>query len=139
MFLVCVEDPLYIGVNSYMLQKAFMDLREVPLFLSLINSGDLEVSATFEACHKNYNSILTLVHLLSLILQYRTERTWLLHLLMDGLRDPMDYYICKKYHVFQQLFTVYSCSIADKYLQVGIYLHDGDDDYHAVIDYGNCW
>ena len=53
----------------------------------------------------------------------------------------MDYYICKKYHVFQQLFTLYSCSVADKYLQVGggIYLHDGDGGYHAIIDYGNCW
>ena len=84
------EDPLYPSVNSYMLQKAFMDLRDVPLFLSHLNNSDLT---------------------------YRTERTWLLHLILDGLRDPMDYYICKRFHVFQQLLTLYNSTIADKALR----------------------
>ncbi|XP_028415489.1 nucleolar pre-ribosomal-associated protein 1-like [Dendronephthya gigantea] len=80
------EDPLYSSVNSYMLQKAFMDLRDVPLFLSHLNNSDLT---------------------------YRTERTWLLHLILDGLRDTTDYYILKKIHVFQQLLTLYDCAIVD--------------------------
>jgi hypothetical protein len=57
-------------------------------------------------------------HFLYWISQYRTERTWLLHLILDGLRDSMDYYICKKFHVFQQLFTLYNSAVADKALQV---------------------
>lgn len=50
--------------------------------------------------------------------QYRTERTWLLHLILDGLKDTTDYYMLKKFHVFQHLFTLYNCAIVDKSLQV---------------------
>ena len=35
---------MYPSVNSYMLQRAFMDMRDVPLFLSLLNNSDLTVS-----------------------------------------------------------------------------------------------
>ena len=42
-FVTSIEDPLYPSVNSYMLQKAFVDLRDVPLFLSHLNNSDLMV------------------------------------------------------------------------------------------------
>lgn len=64
-----------------------MNVKELPVFLPLFNSSSLE---------------------------HTLERGWVLRLLADGFKDQTDYYLYKKYHVFELLMAFYDSNLSDK-------------------------
>jgi len=80
------DHPMYSTVNRFILQKPVMNMREFPLFLPLFNSSTM---------------------------QQHTERTWMLKLLRNGLKDQHDYYLYKKLHVFELLMAYHDSAESD--------------------------
>ena len=51
-------------------------------------------------------------------IQYKIERTWILSMIADGLREHLDYKICEKRFVVKILLTFYDSPLADNQTQV---------------------
>ena len=71
-------DPMYRAVTGFILAKPALDLYNIPEFLRLLHSREV-------------NS--------------ETEQRWVLELVKDGLRDNMDYSIAVKSYVFKLLLS----------------------------------
>ena len=51
-------------------------------------------------------------------MEHLSERTWVLNMLADGLKDQTDFYLYKKYHVFELATAFYNSPISDKNAKV---------------------
>ena len=80
------DQHLYEVVNHFLLHKPCLDVKDVPLFLSMLNSSSL---------------------------QFNAERGWILKLLASGPRTSADYYIYKRRHVFEQIMALYHSPMCD--------------------------
>ena len=54
------------------------------------------------------------------LLQHEQERTWLLTLLEDGLRDAGDFHIFEKRYVFKLIMTYHDSALSDVTSQVRV-------------------
>eukprot|EP01135_Chromosphaera_perkinsii_P004791 Nk52_evm22s296 gene=Nk52_evmTU22s296 len=79
---------LYSIVNRFLLQRPVIDLQDVPLFYQLFNSSSTN---------------------------FRKERSWILRLIRDGMKDITDYRIYQRRHVFEMLLSFYDSKLADSY------------------------
>lgn len=86
-FLLRPDQHLYSIISNCIIQKPVMNVKELPVFLPLFNSSSLE---------------------------HTLERGWVLRLLADGFKDQTDYYLYKKYHVFELLMAFYDSNLSDK-------------------------
>ena len=77
-------DPMYRAVTGFILAKPALDLYNIPEFLRLLHSREV-------------NS--------------ETEQRWVLELVKDGLRDNMDYSIAVKSYVFKLLLSQWNCCL----------------------------
>ena len=94
-FILKPDHHLYTVLNNALLQKPIINVKELPVFFSLFSSYHVE---------------------------HTIERGWLLKLLADGLKDLSDYYLYKKYHVFELLLAFYESHICDKKMK--LLIHD---------------
>ena len=76
-------------MNRFLLQRPFLDLTDVPLLYSLLNSGDGS--------------------------RYKQERSWMLRLLCFGLRAKPDHMVFRRRHVYELLMSFYDASYADTF------------------------
>ncbi|KAJ3124397.1 hypothetical protein HK098_001168 [Nowakowskiella sp. JEL0407] len=81
------ESNMYPIVNRFLLQRAHMDLEDIPLFYELFFSSSSEA---------------------------RRERVWMLRLLLNGLSDFSDYKLYKRRHVFDILTGLFNSPLADQ-------------------------
>ena len=51
-------------------------------------------------------------------IQYKMERSWILSMIADGLREHLDYKICEKRFAVKILLTFYDSPLADNQTQV---------------------
>lgn len=86
-YVLKADHHLYTVLNIVALQKAVINVKELPVFFNLFNSSNVE---------------------------HATERGWILNLLVTGIKDVTDYYLYKKYHVFEILLAFYDSQICDK-------------------------
>lgn len=80
------EHPFYIMMNSFLLQRPALDLRDLPLFYNMFNSSTM---------------------------QHASERSWMLQLLVDGMKDSPDYYLYKRRHVIELALSYHDSPISD--------------------------
>jgi len=52
------------------------------------------------------------------VIQYKIERTWILSMIADGLREHLDYKICEKRFAVKIILTFYDSPLADNQTQV---------------------
>lgn len=52
------------------------------------------------------------------VFQHVTERSWMLHLLVDGMKDSTDYYLYKRRHVIELALSYHDSPISDHHSQV---------------------
>ncbi|XP_068755165.1 nucleolar pre-ribosomal-associated protein 1-like isoform X2 [Montipora capricornis] len=84
------EHPFYVTMNSFLLQRPSLQLRDLPLFYSMFNSGTME---------------------------HMTERSWMLQLLVDGMKDNPDYYLYKRRQVFELTLSYHNSPVSDQHSQ----------------------
>ena len=75
---------MYPILSNCILLKPIINFKEMPFFLPLFNSSSLD---------------------------HQQERVWLLRLLTDSLKDASDFYLYKKYHVFEMAFAYHDSSV----------------------------
>lgn len=81
------KSPMYLPINKYIHKKAILDLEKVPLFSQMIFSGSTDA---------------------------KTERKWLIHLLLCGLRSNKDVVLFQKQYIFELLMSFADSSVADR-------------------------
>ncbi|TPX36788.1 hypothetical protein SeMB42_g07051 [Synchytrium endobioticum] len=79
-------NKLFPLVNKFWLQRAIVDLEDIPMFYELFFSAS-------DDCRK--------------------ERAWMLRLLVNGLKTEADYNVYRKRHVFDHLFGYFSSPVCD--------------------------
>ncbi|XP_065650040.1 uncharacterized protein LOC100204624 isoform X2 [Hydra vulgaris] len=87
---------MYPILSNCILLKPIINMKEMPFFLPLFNSSSSD---------------------------HRQERIWLLRLLADSLKDLSDFYLYKKYHVFEMIIAYHdslACSAADRDVAVAL-------------------
>ena len=52
--------------------------------------------------------------------QLKTERSWMLSLLAEGLRQHSDYRLCERRYVFKLLLGFHDSALSDAYTRVGL-------------------
>ncbi|TPX31859.1 hypothetical protein SmJEL517_g04918 [Synchytrium microbalum] len=80
------ESSLFPLINRYWLQRAVVDLEDVPMYYELFFSGS-------DDC--------------------RRERSWMLRVLVNGLKTEQDYRVYKRRHVFENLMSFFSSTFCD--------------------------
>lgn len=80
------KDHMYSLINEFLLLKPAMDVANVPEFYKLFYATGLE---------------------------FKTERLWMLNLLLDGLRDTHDYHIMEKRLTFKIIMSFYTFGVSD--------------------------
>lgn len=87
-FFVCLpESPLYGAVNRFLLQRPFLDLTDVPMFYSCFNASSQP--------------------------HWRKHRTWLLQLLLSGVRSASDFLLLQRRHAVPMLLTFHDGGLSD--------------------------
>nr|XP_054753283.1 nucleolar pre-ribosomal-associated protein 1-like [Lytechinus pictus] len=81
------ESALYPILISYLMFKPQLNLAKVPLFPRLFVGAEM---------------------------QHKSEKTWFLSFLTDGLRSPTDFKLCTKSNVFQTLLAFYASPLCEK-------------------------
>ncbi|XP_067675055.1 nucleolar pre-ribosomal-associated protein 1-like [Haliotis asinina] len=87
------DEHMYRQMNNFLLLKPSLDTENVPEFYKLFNSADL---------------------------QYRKERTWILSLLGDGLREMSDYKTMERRFTFKLLQGFCDSAMSDQFSQVRV-------------------
>jgi len=85
------EHSFYIMMNSFLLQRPALNLRDLPLFFTMFNSSSM---------------------------QHVTERSWMLQLLVDGMKDSPDYYLYKRRHVIELALSYHDSPVSDHHSRV---------------------
>ncbi|XP_053396917.1 nucleolar pre-ribosomal-associated protein 1-like isoform X2 [Mercenaria mercenaria] len=86
-------DHMYTIINQFLLRKPTLDVGNIPEFFKLFNSSAM---------------------------QYQMERSWMLTLMKDGLREAADYWIFEKRFTFKLLQSFYDSRMADLQSQVQV-------------------
>ncbi|KAM7446686.1 nucleolar pre-ribosomal-associated protein 1 [Porites harrisoni] len=84
------EHPFYLMMNNFLLQRPALDIRNLPLFYSMFNSSTM---------------------------QHVSERSWMLQLLVDGMKDSPDYYLYKRRHVIELALSYHDSPVSDQHSQ----------------------
>lgn len=66
--------------------------------------------------------------------QHVAERSWMLQLLVDGMKDSPDYYLYKRRHVIELALSYHDSPVSDHHSQVRR-RHVG---LHQVVSYQRC-
>jgi len=85
------EHSFYIMMNSFLLQRPALNLRDLPLFFTMFNSSSM---------------------------QHVTERSWMLQLLVDGMKDSPNYYLYKRRHVIELALSYHDSPVSDHHSRV---------------------
>jgi Nucleolar pre-ribosomal-associated protein 1/Ribosome 60S biogenesis N-terminal len=81
------DHSMYKAVNRFVLRRPHLDFKDVPMFYNLFNSGN---AASF-----------------------RTDRLWLLRVVLDGFHTRMDHHVLQRRHTFAVLMSFFNSTIAD--------------------------
>jgi hypothetical protein len=84
------EDHMFLPVCEFLLLKPNLDLTNAPEFYKLFFSSQI---------------------------QYKQERSWILGVIADGLREPVDYEICQRRFMLKILLTFYDSPLSDTQTQ----------------------
>ncbi|XP_046573263.1 nucleolar pre-ribosomal-associated protein 1-like isoform X3 [Haliotis rubra] len=87
------DEHMYRQMNNFLLLKPSLDTENVPEFYKLFNSADL---------------------------QHRKERTWIVSLLADGLREMSDYKTMERRFTFKLLQGFCDSAMSDQFSQVRV-------------------
>lgn len=85
------QNNLYKSINKFLINKPSIDLKDIPMFYTLLNSGNEE---------------------------YKSDRGWIMRYLLKALQTKEDYNTCLKKHIFTVLFSYFDSSIADTYTRL---------------------
>ncbi|XP_048577840.1 nucleolar pre-ribosomal-associated protein 1 isoform X2 [Nematostella vectensis] len=85
------DHSFYMLINSFLLSRPAIDPREIPMFYTLFNSSSM---------------------------QHRNEQSWMLQLLVEGMRDSQDYYIYKKRHAIELALSFHDSQLSDQQSRV---------------------
>ncbi|XP_041352192.1 nucleolar pre-ribosomal-associated protein 1-like [Gigantopelta aegis] len=88
-----IDDHMYRIVNTFLTLKPDMDIANVPEFYKLFRSS---------------------------VLEFREDRSWILSLLVDGLRDTADYRVMERRFTFKLLLTFHDSALSDSQCQVQV-------------------
>nr|XP_039247497.1 nucleolar pre-ribosomal-associated protein 1-like [Styela clava] len=88
------DNHMFSVLHRFILIKPQLDLKNVPEFYVLFFSAEMES---------------------------KTERTWILNLVIEGIRDMGDYHIIKKKNVFQLLMCLHDSPVSDNYVRRQIF------------------
>mmetsp|Transcript_25496 Transcript_25496/g.55240 ORF Transcript_25496/g.55240 Transcript_25496/m.55240 type:complete len:1267 (-) Transcript_25496:286-4086(-) len=81
---------MYAPINSFLLQRPFLDLEDVPMFYTAFNSGTP---------------------------LYQVERGWIIRVIHHGIRSKVDINILSRRHVISVMLSFFSSPCADLYMQ----------------------
>ncbi|OWF47467.1 nucleolar pre-ribosomal-associated protein 1-like [Mizuhopecten yessoensis] len=87
------DDHMYKVMNYFLLLKPAMDISTVPEFYKLFNSSAFE---------------------------FKVERSWILNLCKDGLRETLDYKLFESRYVFKLLLSFHDSGISDNSTQLQV-------------------
>ncbi|XP_033740037.1 nucleolar pre-ribosomal-associated protein 1-like [Pecten maximus] len=87
------DDHMYKVMNYFLLLKPAMDITKVPEFYKLFNSSAFE---------------------------FKVERSWILDLCKDGLRETLDYKLFEARYVFKLLLSFHDSGISDNSSQLQV-------------------
>ena len=119
--MLSVEHEIFPVVAYAVVHKPFLELRDIPLYSTLIHSSSTtHVGTITHFCFYLCWFSKTLSNHPIPTLQGHQERQWLLELLLDGLRDSSDYPRYRKKGVFPHLMLLYGSLFADKKTKVRI-------------------
>ncbi|TTH23517.1 Nucleolar pre-ribosomal-associated protein 1 [Bagarius yarrelli] len=90
-YIVRPEEHMYLVVSKFLSGTQYVDLKRVPDFFRLFYSFDLE---------------------------HKLERSWLLKMLEEGMRDGLCYEICEQQNVFQTLLGFSSSPLSNQPVQI---------------------
>ncbi|KAL4233774.1 nucleolar pre-ribosomal-associated protein 1 [Mactra antiquata] len=91
--LLKLDDYMYSIVLNFLFVKPTLDIKNIPDFYKMFNSTAF---------------------------QYRTERSWMLSLMHDGMRESSDYWIFEKRFIYKLLQTFYLSHMADVQSQLQV-------------------
>ncbi|GCC30464.1 nucleolar pre-ribosomal-associated protein 1 isoform X1 [Chiloscyllium punctatum] len=81
------EEHMYMKINHFLLAHQYLDLKKVPGFFKLFYSFDME---------------------------HKTERDWILELLINGLKDKHCYELCDRQKIIHVLLAFFNSPLCDE-------------------------
>lgn len=82
---------LYKPINKFLISRSNIDLKDVPMFYSLFNSGNET---------------------------YKSDRSWIMRNILKSMSSEKDYDICLRRHIFNVMFSYFDSILGDNYTRL---------------------